>query len=760
MIIPARFLLCCAWLLCIPFATAQFSLGDIVFEEVASGVVSPTSIKNAGDGSGRLFFTTQDGLVLVYDGQELLDVPFLDLREKAECVRKCGERGLLDIEFHPNFPANNVFFVNYTDTNGDTVVSRFEVSENPNRAGAGSEEIILRIGQPQSNHNGGQLQFGPDGFLYIASGDGGGVGDPDNNAQSLQTLLGKILRIDVDGGSPYAIPASNPFAGRGNALGEIWAYGLRNPWRFSFDRETGGMYIGDVGQGGREEVNFQPADSSGGENYGWRIMEGNACFDTGTNRPVNPPETCNDGSLVQPFFDYPHEGSDCGGSVTGGYVYRGSRFPAMQGHYFFADFCSGRLWAAIREGNGEWNVLGPLDTGFRITTFGEDEDGELYLADISSKGTSSGTIYRLTTGRPEPGLTRVSPVRAAAGGAGFEMTVFGEGFVGDSELRWDGSARPTTFVDNSILRASIPVADLEAAGTAELTVFTPPPGGGGSAPLEFEVAEPPSLSPRINPGGAVNAASFAGGEPLSPGSIFSVFGMEIAAWDELTGGAPLPTSLGGAALWFEPVGPAALGSGSRPQASRFAAPLFFAGAEEEAAGQFNAQVPWELEGAAEARLSVQVGEQVSDAIIVPLAAHAPGLFSFDLSGSGQAAFAIANTHGVLPAPENFRPDVNSRPVGRREFIEMFATGLGPVDNTPPSGNATVNPIPQTIEQPEVTVGGVPQEVTFSGLAPGFVGLYQVNIRIQEETPGGDAVPVVLTIGGVESNTVTIAVEGE
>ncbi len=258
---------------------------NILIEPIITGLDSPVAIAHAGDGSGRLFITLQIGKILVYDGQQLLPAPFLDI---GSLITTGGERGLLSVAFHPNYAANGFLYVNYTDLNGDTVIARYRISADSNVVDPASATFLLVIPQPFANHNGGQLQFGPDGYLYIGTGDGGSGGDPLNNAQNRSSLLGKMLRIDVDVDSSYSIPPDNPFAGNSNVRQEIWAVGLRNPWRFSFDRLTGDLFVADVGQDNWEEVNFQPANSRGGENYGWRLMEGNHCF--------NPTTNCNDGS--------------------------------------------------------------------------------------------------------------------------------------------------------------------------------------------------------------------------------------------------------------------------------------------------------------------------------------------------------------------------------------------------------------------------------------------------------------------------------
>jgi glucose/arabinose dehydrogenase len=374
---------------------------NIDLKRVAAGLAGPVAIAHAGDGSGRLFVTLKSGQIVIFNGAHILSTPFLDI---GGLVSAGGERGLLSAAFHPNYVGNGFFYLSYTDAAGDSVIARYSVSANPNRADSASGVILLTITQPFSNHNGGQLQFGPDGYLYISIGDGGSGGDPQNNGQNLGNLLGKILRIDVDSGFPFVVPADNPFVGVGGAREEIWSYGLRNPWRFSFDRLTGDLFIGDVGQSSWEEVDFQPAGSAGGENYGWRLMEGSSCF--------NPAINCNNGTLTLPILEYDHA---AGCSVTGGYRYRGSANPDLDGIYVYGDYCTGNIWGAEEDGMGGWTTTQLLDTDFFISTFGEDESGEIYVAHFSSP---NGSIYQIVQASSPPSASSSSSGGGGGGAVG------------------------------------------------------------------------------------------------------------------------------------------------------------------------------------------------------------------------------------------------------------------------------------------------------------------------------------------------------
>ncbi len=337
---------------------------------IAVGLVQPTAIGHAADGSGRLYVAEQHGTVRVLVGGEVDPEPFLDLRDQVSC---CGEQGLLGFAADPGYADNAHVFVHYTDHTGDVVVARYTATRDGRRADAASGVVVLRVAQPAALHNGGMLAFGPDGHLYVSLGDGAFSVAPRDTAARNDVLLGKILRLDVRE-LPYRIPDDNPFVDVPGARGEIWALGLRNPWRMSFDRHTGDLYVGDVGQANWEEVDVVPA-GVGGLDFGWPRMEGAMC------RGV-----CTDPVGVPPAIVY---GRDDGCAVTGGYVYRGREIPRLEGTYLFGDFCSGRIWGAWRQ-EGAWHRALVFETGTTISTFGEDEAGEIYFADYGL-----GAIYRI-----------------------------------------------------------------------------------------------------------------------------------------------------------------------------------------------------------------------------------------------------------------------------------------------------------------------------------------------------------------------------
>jgi glucose/arabinose dehydrogenase len=357
----------------------------VSLEQVAGGFTAPLAVVNAHDGSNRLFVVEQGGTVRIVRNGTVAPTPFLDIHGE---ITSGGERGLLGLAFAPGFPTDPRVFVDYTNRNGDTQVSSFRVAAgDPDRVDPGSEQHVLFQGQPFPNHNGGALQFGPDHDLYISFGDGGSEGDPQGNGQKLTTFLSKILRIDVSqssAGQPYRVPPDNPFAsGANGAKPEIWLTGLRNPWRMSFDRATGDLWIGDVGQDSWEEADVQRAGVPGGTNFGWNRMEGSHCY--------RPPSGCEDPSLTLPVTDYGH---DQGCTVIGGYVYRGMAQPALAGGYVFGDYCSGRVWAIDPSTNAYRTPTLVAETDHQFAAFGEDEAGELYAADIGA-----GTLLRVTASR-------------------------------------------------------------------------------------------------------------------------------------------------------------------------------------------------------------------------------------------------------------------------------------------------------------------------------------------------------------------------
>jgi glucose/arabinose dehydrogenase len=347
----------------------------IALQLVASGLSSPTWLTSPPN-DARLFILEQPGRIrIVRDGQ-LLATPFLDLTAKASSG---AERGLLGLAFHPDYAQNGYFYVDYTDLSGNTRVERYHADPSADVADPASAQLILGVQQPYANHNGGDVVFGPDGMLYVGLGDGGSGGDPQGNGQNRDVLLGKILRLDVDHGDPYVIPADNPFVGQAGARGEIWAYGLRNPWRFAFDPTTGLLYIADVGQDLWEEVDVEPATTAGLD-YGWNIMEATHCYNA---------SSCNESGLTLPVLEYGH---DQGCSIIGGFVYRGAAIPALHGVYFYADYCSGWI-RSFRYQDGQVTDQRTWDSGDvgEIHSFGQDAAGELYVV------VQDGRVYRITT---------------------------------------------------------------------------------------------------------------------------------------------------------------------------------------------------------------------------------------------------------------------------------------------------------------------------------------------------------------------------
>lgn len=405
---PARLWFLLTLLSIAPHAAFADPPSDLDLELVASGFSSPVAVRHAGDDSKRLFVVERGGRIKIIQNGQVRATPFFDIGDanNPPPFISGGERGLLGLAFHPDYGSNGYFYVNYTESatppddcpagancDSNTVIARYQVSVgNPHVADPNSELRILVINQDYRNHNGGNILFGPDGYLYIGMGDGGSGGDPQNRAQSMNSLLGKMLRIDVDGGGfaadcglvdDYGVPGDNPFRdGSGGACDAIWALGLRNPWRWSFDRHTGDMFIGDVGQNTWEEVDYEPWSSTGGLNYGWRCYEGDHTYNTNGCEAPDQYEF--------PIVEYDHRISNRA-AVTGGYVYRGSTIGGLQSRYIFADYSSGEIWFTIPDGHGGWATELWLDSDFPISSFGEDEDGEAYLVSLG------GTVYRFAS---------------------------------------------------------------------------------------------------------------------------------------------------------------------------------------------------------------------------------------------------------------------------------------------------------------------------------------------------------------------------
>jgi len=436
---------------------------------VVSGLEFPVDIQNAGDSSGRLFLVEQVGRIRVLQDGALLPVPLLDIRAR---VRAGGERGLLGLAFPPDFAAKRYFYVNYTEGRSApdlrSVIARYRMSaDDPNQADPSSEERILVVNQPFDNHNGGKLAFSPrDGQLYAGFGDGGSAGDPQGNGQNPNQLLGKMLRLDVES-QPFPQP-------------EIWALGLRNPWRFSFDRETGDLWIGDVGQNRLEEIDFQPADAGPGLNYGWSVMEASTCYRPG----------CRTDGLVLPVFEY---GRNLGVSVTGGNVYRGSAYPERRGVYFLADYGTGRFWGVRRQDEGWASQELMLLDGVNVATFGEDENGELYFA--SHQGADA-TLFRIADRTP---VTRAEFVLDPSDGQpgvppGGEVYIYGWGIAlepQNTEVYFDGVAAEVVAVENQngrelvVVRAPVELSDREVAQMVLVS------GGERSAAVEVKIVPRP-----------------------------------------------------------------------------------------------------------------------------------------------------------------------------------------------------------------------------------------------------------------------------
>jgi len=576
-------------LACCAFGQTTSDWPQLRFIRALSGLTLPVQVTNAGDASGRLFIVEQRGRIRIAKGDSLLAQPFLDIQSRVSC---CDERGLLSVAFPPGYAGKRHFYVNYTNSAGNTVIARYQVTSNPDVADPDSETRLLTITQPYPNHNGGQLAFSPrDGYLYIGMGDGGSSGDPQNNAQTRSALLGKLLRIDVESGAaPYAIPPSNPFLKDAAYRQEIWATGVRNPWRFSFDRETGDLYIADVGQDRYEEVDFQPAASVGGENYGWNVTEGLHCYTQ---------STCSTTGFTLPVAEYDHASGGC--SVSGGFVYRGTRWPAAKGIYFYGDYCNGNVWG-LRRVSGQWQNKALATTGYSISSFGEDQNGELYVANYST-----GDIYLLAAGLPAVASGGV--VNAASGAEGLVpgglASLFGSGLTRISGIVSASSTPlPVELAGTSVSVSGTKVPllavanvngveqinfqtpfELPAPGTAKLVVTN---NGIDSAATDVAVyaAQPGVFTMDGVEGAIVHGADnrlVSASSPAAPNEIVVLYGTSF--------GAVAPTPATGAAV---PISPLSF-TLSKPdvRVSGRAAEVFFNGLSPGSVGlyQINFRVP-------------------------------------------------------------------------------------------------------------------------------------------------------------------------
>ena len=476
---------------------------------VSSGLSSPVFVGNAGDGTNRLFFLEQGGVIRVLQPGSSTPTVFLDLHTK---VVAGGEQGLLGLAFHPQYAANGRFFVYYTRAgDGTIVIAEYKVSDNPNVADP-AETVLLTIPHPtNTNHNGGMLAFGPDGYLYVGVGDGGGGNDVPNNAQNIDLLLGKILRIDVSVPLTYSSPSTNPFFGATPGRAEIFAYGMRNPWRFSFDRFTGAQWVADVGQGAREEVDT-PIVSGG--NYGWRIFEGSAC----TN---NDPALCTSPqNYVFPVFDYLHSGGRC--SITGGYVYRGAHGAVPSGTYIYGDYCSGEIMAW--DGTAQ-SVL--LDTAQNISSFGEDEEGELYVVNLG------GTVSKIVSTMPcTYGIAPSSQTVVAGGGSGSVAVTAGAGcsWTAVSSAPWVHITSGASGSGNGNVGYSVDANASQSprAGTMTIAGQTFTVNQAGAAACTFVIAPTQTAVARGGGGGNVTVTTGAGCAWTATSN---------AAWITITSGA-------------------------------------------------------------------------------------------------------------------------------------------------------------------------------------------------------------------------------
>lgn len=439
-------------------------------EEYAAGFNRPVFVTNAGDGSNKLYVMEQNGIIRILSGGMIYEEPFLDISDLVLTSPDSIEQGMLGLAFHPEYASNGYLFLTYVSKDNELRCVRYQVQADPDHVDPSTAFELFALPYAWTVHYSGMLAFGPDGYLYVGVGDGAFA----SSGQYLANLNGSILRIDVDGDAPYAIPSDNPFVDDPEARPEIWSYGLRNPWRFSFDILTGDLYLGDVGEATWEEVDFQPAESNGGENYGWSVVEGNHC-----NYYHTDPEDCDPSLYQRPIHEYAR---DEGCAVVGGYVYRGDVNSSLYGHYVFGDYCNGTIWSLNRDG-GEWQISSELFTDLWISTFGQDEYGNLFVADILG-----GTIYRLVMPGEiiSPLIFSMEPDLLYAGGVACQVGIRGSGFGIDSTVSWNGSSRPATFVDSTMLMVELSSAELVVPASISVAV-TNASSGKRSNPSELVI---------------------------------------------------------------------------------------------------------------------------------------------------------------------------------------------------------------------------------------------------------------------------------
>ena len=674
----------------------------IQLEPLLTGLSSPVYVTNAHDGSRRLFIIEQPGRIKVLQPASASPTVFLDITTK---VLSGGERGLLGLAFHPQFKTNRRFFVNYTrQTDGATVIAEYKASASNANLADTAETILLTIAQPFANHNGGMIEFGSDGFLYIGMGDGGSANDPGNRAQNTQELLGKILRIDVDhpnGNVPYSSPSTNPYFGADPGRDEIYAIGLRNPWRFSFDRATGQLYVADVGQGAWEEVDI----ITRGGNYGWRVFEGNHC----TNLD---PALCNASNFIAPIAEYNHSAGRC--SITGGYVYRGTKASLPLGAYVYADYCTGEIF--LLQGNTQTLLL---DTSLSISSFGEDEAGEIYVVGLG--GTVQHIVNPSSPSSCTYALSTTSQTVIASGGIGNANLTAGSGclWTASSNAAWLTITSTMSGSGNTTISYSVAANTTPFSRTGTISI-----GGQSLAVIQAGQAS------------SVSAASYTSGQASE--AIASIFGVALATTMQGASTNPLPILLAGSTVRVKD------STGNE----RFA-PLFFV-----SPNQINYQIPPQT-ASGPALVTVTSGDGTISTAAIQVTAVAPGIFTLTANGQGMPAAQVQRVKA--DNSQTFEPIAQFNTT-QNQFVAI------PIDLGPPTDNVflvlygTGIRFCSSLLAVTAKIGGEDAQVTYAGLQPDFVGLDQVNARLSRSLIGRGEVDVVLMVDGQVANTVRINIK--